>query len=71
MIAEGKADVYPCLGATSEWDIAAAQCIVEAAGGAVFDTSHKPLRYNTKTSLINPPLLVVGDDQHQWLHYLS
>lgn len=71
LIAEGKADVYPCLGATSEWDIAAAQCVVEEAGGAVFDISHNPLRYNTKTSLINPPLLVVGDEPQQWLQYLS
>jgi 3'(2'), 5'-bisphosphate nucleotidase len=71
IIAAGIADVYPCLGATSEWDIAAAQCVVAEAGGAVFDISHQPLRYNTKASLINPPLLVVGDEQHQWLQYLS
>ena len=35
-IAEGKADIYPRLGPTSEWDIAAAQCIVEEAGGTVY-----------------------------------
>mgnify|MGYP001193351762 FL=1 len=57
-IAEGKADIYPRLGPTSEWDIAAAQCIVEEAGGTVLQyESHKPLRYN-KENLLNPFFIV-------------
>ena len=35
MVAEGSADIYPCFSTTAEWDIAAAQCIVEEAGGTV------------------------------------
>ena len=48
MVAEGEADLYVRLGPTSEWDTAAAQCIVEQAGGFVTDTAMEPLRYNTK-----------------------
>ena len=48
LVAEGSADVYPRLGPTSEWDTAAAQCVVEQAGGHVTDTDMQPLRYNTK-----------------------
>ena len=54
LVAEGKADIYPRLGPTSEWDTAAAQAVVEAAGGQVTDTTLNPLRYNTKDSLLNP-----------------
>ena len=56
-IAEGKADIYPRLGPTSEWDIGAAQCVVEQAGGSVLEygTNHR-LRYNKK-NILNPFLL--------------
>ena len=37
LIAEGKADVYPRLSPTMEWDTAAAQAVVECAGGTVMD----------------------------------
>jgi len=54
MVAEGKADLYPRLGPTHEWDTAAGQAIVEVAGAKVleFDTK-KPLFYNKK-DLLNP-----------------
>ncbi|NDU79740.1 MAG: 3'(2'),5'-bisphosphate nucleotidase CysQ [Ferrovum sp.] len=52
-IAEGAADVYPRLGPTSEWDTAAAQAIVEAAGGNVSDLDGTPLRYG-KPEVLNP-----------------
>lgn len=71
LVAEGSADVYPRLSPTSEWDIAAAQCIVEEAGGAVIDTTGKTLRYNTKESLLNPSFLAVGDFTHNWINYLK
>ena len=53
-IAEGSADFYPRLGPTSEWDIAAAQAVVEQAGGRVLklDTD-EPLVYN-KEDILNP-----------------
>jgi 3'(2'), 5'-bisphosphate nucleotidase len=70
LVAEGIADVYPRLGPTSEWDTAAAQAVVEAAGGLVTDTQLKPLRYNTKDSLLNPHFLVFGDRGENWERYL-
>jgi 3'(2'), 5'-bisphosphate nucleotidase len=44
-LAEGVADVYPCFGKTMEWDTAAAQAVLEAAGGAVVDESDARLSY--------------------------
>jgi len=70
LVAEGAADVYPRLGPTSEWDTAAAQAVVEAAGGMVTDTQLEPLRYNTKDSLLNPHFLVFGDASENWGKYL-
>ncbi|MBT3196132.1 MAG: 3'(2'),5'-bisphosphate nucleotidase CysQ [Gammaproteobacteria bacterium] len=70
LIAEGKADLYPRLGPTSEWDTAAAQCIVEEAGGQITDTSMRPLRYNTKESLLNPHFFVFGRDNRDWSKFI-
>ncbi len=70
LVAEGKADIYPRLGPTSEWDTAAAQAVVEAAGGQVTDTQGNPLRYNQKESLLNPFFLVFGDTEKNWVSYL-
>jgi 3'(2'), 5'-bisphosphate nucleotidase len=57
-IADGKADIYPRLGPTSEWDIGAAQCIVEEAGGTVLEyTTNNRLRYN-KENILNPFFIV-------------
>jgi 3'(2'), 5'-bisphosphate nucleotidase len=70
LVAEGVADIYPRLGPTSEWDTAAAQCVVEQAGGFVTDTAMQPLRYNTKDSLLNPFFFVFGDDSRDWSAYL-
>lgn len=70
VIAEGAADVYPCFGKTSEWDMGAAQCIIEEAGGAMTDLQFQPIRFNTKESLLNPPLLVVGDKDYNWKKYI-
>ena len=71
LVAEGKADIYPRFGPTSEWDTAAAQCVVEQAGGYLTDTQLQPLLYNTKESLINPYFLVFGDKNKGWLHYVD
>lgn len=71
LVAEGKADLYPRLGLTSEWDTAAAQCIVEQAGGHVTRTDMSVLEYNTKDSLLNPFFFVFGDDQTVWSRYLG
>jgi 3'(2'), 5'-bisphosphate nucleotidase len=71
LVAEGRADLYPRLGLTSEWDTAAAQCIVEQAGGFVTKTDMSPLEYNTKDSLLNPFFFVFGDDSTDWSSHLS
>lgn len=71
LVAEGEADLYPRIGPTSEWDTAAAQAVVEAAGGHVTDTDLEPLRYNQKESLLNPDFLVFGDDSRDWSAYLE
>ena len=58
LVAEGRADLYPRLGPTMEWDTAAGQAIAEYAGASVYqyDTS-KPLVYN-KEDLHNPWFIV-------------
>lgn len=71
LVAEGAADIYARLGPTSEWDTAAAQCIVEEAGGQLTDTQMQPLRYNTKDSLLNPHFFVFGDCKIDWSDYLE
>ena len=65
-VAEGRADVYPGFSRTSEWDTAAAQCIVEEAGGQLVDTARRSLRYNTRPSLDNPRFLATGDTRRDW-----
>lgn len=70
LVAEGRADLYARLGPTSEWDTAAAQCIVEQAGGQITDTKMRPLRYNRKESLLNPEFFVSGDCAVDWSHFL-
>jgi len=70
LVAEGKLDIYPRLGPTSEWDTGAAQCIVEEAGGAIIETNGQALLYNMKDSLLNPSFFVIGDPAHDWLQYL-
>ena len=60
LVAEGKADLYPRLGLTSEWDTAASQAVVEAAGGQVLAFPEmKPLGCNQNAdSLLNPQFIV-------------
>jgi 3'(2'), 5'-bisphosphate nucleotidase len=54
LVAEGKADIYPRFGPTSEWDTAAGQAIVTASGGSVVaQETGRPLVYN-KQDLLNP-----------------
>ncbi|MET0282024.1 MAG: 3'(2'),5'-bisphosphate nucleotidase CysQ [Steroidobacteraceae bacterium] len=62
LVADGSADLYPRLGPTSEWDIAAGQAVVEGAGGQVVDLRDgAALRYNTSPGLLNPDFLAYGD----------
>ncbi|MEZ5661250.1 MAG: 3'(2'),5'-bisphosphate nucleotidase CysQ [Burkholderiaceae bacterium] len=59
-IAEGEGDCYPRLGPTAPWDTAAAQAVVEGAGGHVLRAGGTPLRYDGTRDL-NPDFLVLGD----------
>jgi len=71
LVASSQADIYPCFGPTSEWDTAAAQCIVEQAGGRLTDLNMQPLRYNMRDTLENPSFIVTGDPSHEWLSLLT
>jgi len=53
-LAEGKADLYPRFGSTSEWDIAAGHIILTEAGGELESVDRKKILYNNKESVINP-----------------
>jgi 3'(2'), 5'-bisphosphate nucleotidase len=66
-IAEGLADFYPRLGPTCEWDTAAAQAVVEAAGGQVVKVDGSALDYNNKEAYLNPHFFVFGDPDKAWL----
>lgn len=55
-VAEGAADIYPRLAPTCEWDTAAAQAVLEGAGGFVLDLNGDPLRYG-KPDVLNPSFI--------------
>jgi 3'(2'), 5'-bisphosphate nucleotidase len=70
-IAEGRIDVYPRFGPTSEWDTAAAQCVLEGAGGVVLRLDGRPLDYNRKENILNPDFIALGDAGLPWREWLD
>jgi 3'(2'), 5'-bisphosphate nucleotidase len=70
-IAEGGMDVYPRFGPTSEWDTAAGQCVLEAAGGSVIDPQGRSLRYNQRDTILNGDFLALGDPALPWREWLD
>jgi 3'(2'),5'-bisphosphate nucleotidase len=60
-IAEGAADLYPRIGPTSQWDTAAAQAVLEAAGGVVRDAEGQVLRYGLDRAMRNPNFIALAD----------
>lgn len=70
IVAEGGADLYPRLGPTMEWDTAAAQCIVEEAGGTVESLDGVRLKYN-KPDLLNPEFMVSGNPPFPWRNFIG
>jgi len=68
LVAEGAADIYPRLGLTSEWDTAAAHCVLNVAGGSVIDLAGNPLVYN-KPDILNPWFLACGGKNVNWNRY--
>lgn len=69
LVAEGVADVYVRFGPTSEWDTAAAQCVLEVAGGRLTDLHGTALVYN-KPSLLNPWFIASGGGDYDWRVHL-
>ena len=59
LVAEGSADLYPRFGTTMEWDTAAGQAVLEAAGGVVEAVDGTPLRYG-KSGFQNPHFIAFG-----------
>lgn len=70
LVAEGKADFYPRVVPTMQWDTAAAQAILEAAGGQLTDLAGSPLHYH-KDQLRNPSILVFGDSRIPWARFFA
>lgn len=66
-IAEGSADAYPKFSRIHYWDTAAAQCVLEQAGGVALALSDfMPLRYPPDSDLRTPEFIAVGDPQRDW-----
>jgi len=57
LLAEGAADCYPRLAPTSQWDTAAAQGVLEGAGGEVLDLKGEALTYEARETYLNPSFL--------------
>jgi 3'(2'), 5'-bisphosphate nucleotidase len=70
-IADGALDVYPRFGPTSEWDTAAGQAVLEAAGGLVVDRKGRPMRYNQRDTVLNGDFLAVGDPDLPWREWMG
>ncbi|KGO98515.1 3'(2'),5'-bisphosphate nucleotidase CysQ [Novilysobacter defluvii] len=69
LLAEGNLDCYPRFGPTSEWDTAAAQAVLEGAGGQVVDLQGRPFRYNCRDTLLNGGFVALGDPALPWRHW--
>lgn len=61
-LAAGRVDVYPRLSPTSQWDTAAAQAVLEGAGGQVLDWQGQPLDYSAREDYLNPFFVALPDD---------
>lgn len=70
-LAEGEGDFYPRYSPCCEWDVAAGQALVEAAGGAVLGLDGEALQYNRRDSLLSLPFLAIADPGNAlWQRYL-
>jgi 3'(2'), 5'-bisphosphate nucleotidase len=61
-VAEGKADVYPRLSPTREWDVAAGHAVVTAAGGKLTDSQGNPIEFGQgEKGFVVPEFVAWGD----------
>ncbi|MEX2536005.1 MAG: 3'(2'),5'-bisphosphate nucleotidase CysQ [Trueperaceae bacterium] len=70
LVADGTAHIYPRLGPTMEWDVAAAQCVVEEAGGQLVTLDGAPMGFN-RPNLVNESFLACYGDAEKWLRLLG
>ena len=70
LVAEGKADLYPRLGPTMEWDTAAADGVLKAAGGKLTNIRGRELTYN-KENLLNPYFIAAGSPCFPWQDFIA
>ena len=68
-VAEGRAHSYPRFGPTSEWDTAAAQVVLEQAGGELVDAKGQRFLYNCRETLLNGDFLAVAKANEPWLKH--
>lgn len=61
LVAEGQADCYPRFAPTCQWDTAAAQGVLEGAGGAVYNENGDILTYEARPDYLNPNFIALGD----------
>ena len=71
-LAAGEGDFYPRYSPCCEWDTAAGQALLEAAGGALLGLDGCPLRYNERDTLLSPDFLAMGDPANSlWVQLLA
>lgn len=71
LLASGSADVYPRTSPCYEWDVAAGDALVEAAGGCVLGLDGQPLRYNQRSTLLAPRFIAQADPRINYLEKLA
>ena len=69
-VASGSADVYPRTSPCYEWDLAAGDALVRAAGGSVTTLEGAPIRYNQWDSLKAPKFVAAGDSKIDYLELI-
>lgn len=69
-LAAGRGDCYPRFSPCSEWDVAAGDALVTAAGGMILGLDGAPLRYNARDTLLSPHFVAVGDRSTPLWHEL-
>ena len=70
LVAEGRGDIYPRLGLTSEWDTASADIVIREAGGRIIQPDGNDVIYN-KENILNPYFLAIGKGDYDWLSLLE